>query len=203
MFKNFKKATTTFCAAALILSALCVSAGAAYDAKTDYMQTMIISATTNNTESGITAQNARNEKIKALGLDTNYAPISFEDLHLLSKVIYAEAGSEWLSDEWKLSVGEVVLNRRTSPEFPNTISEVIYQRGQYYAVSSGYFQDIVPSERCVRLALRLLEGERVLNDASVVFQSNFPQGSGIYRQFWDQYLGTTYFCHSSYPALYL
>lgn len=39
---------------------------------------------------------------------------SESDLMLLAKVIYAEAGSDFLSDEWKMCVGEVVLNRVAS-----------------------------------------------------------------------------------------
>jgi Cell wall hydrolyses involved in spore germination len=174
-----------------------------YSPQVNYMETMIKCASKNDIVWGTAAAKARNEKIADLGTNTAYKPISFEDLHLLSKVMYAEAGSEWLSDDWKMAVGEVILNRRDSPEFPNTISDVIYQHGQYYSKTSRYFQDIMPSERCVMLAVRLLEGERVFNDPSVVFQANFPQGSGVHAWYWDKHLGTTYFCYSNYPNKYV
>lgn len=128
--------------------------------------------------------------------------ISYDDLNLLSKIMYAEAGSEWLSDEWKMCVGEVVLNRVASPEFPNTLAAVLAQPGQYYGANSSYFRNLQPSARCVELAARLLDGERVLNNPAVVFQANFRQGSGVHTRLYDSKLGYTYFCYSSHPELY-
>lgn len=126
---------------------------------------------------------------------------SESDLMLLAKVIYAEAGSDFLSDEWKMCVGEVVLNRVASPEFPNTITDVVYQPGQYHGARSGYIASLIPSERCINVAKRLLNGERIM-EPSVVFQANFKQGSGIYKALYDSHLGWTYFCYSSNMSLY-
>ncbi len=123
------------------------------------------------------------------------------DLMLLAKVIYAEAGSEFLSDEWKMCVGEVVLNRVASPEFPNTIYDVVYQQGQYQGARSGYIASLTPSERCIDIAKRLLNGERIM-EPSVVFQANFKQGSGVYKSLYDSNLGWTYFCYSTNMSLY-
>ena len=120
---------------------------------------------------------------------------------LLAKVIYAEAGSEFLSDEWKMCVGEVVLNRVASPEFPNTIYDVVYQQGQYQGARSGYIASLTPSERCIDIAKRLLNGERIM-EPSVVFQANFKQGSGVYKALYDSHLGWTYFCYSTNMSLY-
>lgn len=172
-----------------------------FDASIDYMAEMITACVAGDAVSGQAAEAARNDKITAQGLE--YATVAFDDLLLLSKIMYAEAGSVWLSDEWKMCVGEVVLNRVASPEFPGTIAEVAYQQGQYYGANSRYFESLRPDELCVRLALRLLEGERVLNDSSVVFQANFKQGGGTHTALYDKYLGWTYFCYSSRPDLYV
>lgn len=192
----------------LLITALAITmsltayAGADYDPSVNYMKVMLAAAASGDTETGLRAEAARNEKIDDMDLSCDYAYVDFEELYLLAKIIYAEAGSSWLSDEWKMCVGEVVLNRVASPEFPNTIEEVIYQRGQYYSRGSRYFASLKPSERCVRIALRLLVGERYINDPRVVFQANFRQGSGVALHFWDRYLGSTYFCYSSRPGLY-
>ena len=170
-----------------------------FSADIDYSGQMIEAAVTGDYEAGLLAEQARNDKISVLGLqEENY---TFEDLMLLSKIIYAEAGSVWLSDEWKMCVGEVVLNRVASPEFPDTIKEVLEQPGQYYGASSRYFDSLLPTERCVIAALRLLSGERLL-EPSVVFQANFVQGGGTQTAFYDKYLGWTYFCYSSNIKLY-
>ena len=174
-------------------------AQATYDENVDYSAVMKQAAITGDYEAGVAAQQSRDEKIAALGLESK--SYTFEDLMLLSKIIYAEAGSEWLSDEWKMCVGEVVLNRVASPEFPNTIKEVLEQPGQYYGSNSRYFNNLLPTERCVDCALRLLNGERLL-EPSVVFQANFTQGGGTHTAVYDKYLGWTYFCYSSNIELY-
>lgn len=126
---------------------------------------------------------------------------SEEDLLLVAKIIQAEAGSSWLSDEHQLLVGNVLLNRVASPEFPNTIKDCLYQKGQYYPESSTYFKNIVPSERAMKNARRLMDGERFC-PADVVFQANFKQGGGVYKAIPDKYLKTTYFCYSEHRELY-
>jgi hypothetical protein len=185
---------------AIAALAITTTAMADYDPKVDYLNVMINAASKGDTVTGTKASASRAEKIEALDLEVT--SINFNDLYLLAKIMYAEAGSEWLSDDWKMCVGEVVLNRVASSEFPNTVSGVIYQKGQYYGSGSTYFANLKPSERCVRLALRLLSGERVMNDPSVVFQANFSQGGGVCRKFYDKYLGSTYFCYSTKSWLY-
>ena len=102
-----------------------------------------------------------------------------------------------------MAVGEVVLNRMASPEFPDSMLAVIEQPGQYYGKSSAFFTSVRPSEASVMAAKRLLEGERILCDPSVVFQANFPLGSGVHTTLHDPQLGYTYFCCSYSPELYM
>lgn len=193
------KRLITILPAILLVFVLSGHAKAAYDPRVDYSTEMINAAVVGDYDTGIAAQNARNEKISSQQLNAN--PYSFEDLMYLAKVMYSEAGSDWLSDEWKMCVGQVVLNRVASPEFPKTIKSVIEQPGQYYSANSRYFNKLLPSERCVALAVRLLNGERYL-DSSVVFQANFKQGGGTEKAFYDKYLGWTYFCYSTKTELY-
>lgn len=183
----------------IMLVILGTGAHAAYDPNVDYTNSMVDAAVIGDYEQGYAAQDARNQKIDDLGLV--YNKINFDELMLLSKIIYAEAGSEWLSDEWKMCVGEVVINRAESSEFPNTIAEVLAQPGQYYGANSSYFNSLLPSYRCVVAAARLLNGERLM-EASVVFQANFKQGSGTCQSYHDKYLGSTYFCYSNRMDLY-
>lgn len=108
------------------------------------------------------------------------------NVYLLAQLIHAEAGDE-CTDEHKLYVGQVVINRVKHPEFPNTIKEVIYQEGQYYCVVNGAINNI-PSERSLRVAHALLNGFVV--DEQVIWQSEFPQGE-IVKVFETGY-STTY-----------
>ena len=48
------------------------------------------------------------------------------DLYWLSRIIYAESGAETLDGQ--IAVGNVVLNRMASKEFPDSIPGVIFDR---------------------------------------------------------------------------
>lgn len=55
--------------------------------------------------------------------------ISQEDKELMAKVIYLEARGECF--EGQQAVAEVILNRVMSSKFPNTVTDVVYQSGQF------------------------------------------------------------------------
>ena len=173
---------------------------AGFSLNTDYSSLMKKCCINGDITAGREAEFKRNLKINTLGLDIE--EISFDELVELSKIITAEAGSSWLPLEWKMMVGEVVLNRVKSVEFPNTVKEVIHQKGQYANANTKWFADMVPFEDCVDAAIRLLGGERIINNSSVVFQSTSRQGSGTYLELYDSYYGYTYLCYSARPELY-
>ena len=183
-----------------LLFLLGVPAAADYDPGTDYMAQMMAAVQRGDAAAGQEAEVRRAEKIADMGLA--YPIVSYEELDLLSRIIYAEAGSAWLPMDWNMAVGEVVLNRVASPEFPDTVREVLEQPGQYYGKNSRYFNSLKPSAECVEAALRLLEGARILGEPGVVFQSNYRLGSGVFLELKDRYLGSTYLCWSSHPELY-
>lgn len=127
-----------------------------------------------------------------------------EDALWLARIMEAEAGPEW--PDWAImAVGEVVLNRVASPEFPDNVVDVLSQTDpvQYAPVHTDTWDASQPSERYLELADRLIAGERVLHDPLIVFQALFPQGSVTVVSYYDVTLGTTtYWCRSSYPELY-
>ena len=162
-----------------------------------YLLEMRNAAETVDTAAGRTAEQARSAALEAGGEGEK---IRFDDLLLLSRVLDAMAGSDWLTDDFRMCVGEVVLNRVASPEFPDTLYDVVYQRGQYTVVNTARFSTIVPRRECVDCALRLLLGERHMVPA-VVYQADYLQGE-LFTMFPDRQLGSTYFCLSSRLDLY-
>lgn len=76
---------------------------------------------------------------------TQNAPTSasVDDATLLAAIIQCEAGSECY--EGKVAVGAVVLNRVRSGGYPNSISGVIYQSGQFSPVSNGSLARVLAS----------------------------------------------------------
>ena len=53
----------------------------------------------------------------------------------MAAIIYCEAGAE--PYQGKVAVGAVIMNRVRSSRFPNTISGVIYQKGQFGPAITG------------------------------------------------------------------
>lgn len=140
----------------------------------------------------------RTQKKEQLGINDNF---TFDNLLLLSKIVHCEAGSSWLTEEHRQLVASVVINRVNSSEFPNSIYNVIYQPGQYSPVGSGWIYSVVPSRACVLSASKILAYGSIA-PPDVVFQANFPQGSGTYKTIYDNYLGATYFCYANNRHLY-
>lgn len=162
-------------------------------AEVDYSELMAECVVNQDEKMGEVYMVKRDKKIDLYG----GSKFTYEDLEILSKIIEAEAGMNWLDEHIRMCVGEVLMNRVASKDFPDTIREVAYQEGQYHHIKYGLFDEIVPTMKSVRTALRLLNGDRVINDKDVVFQANFPQGSGIYEIIHDNLLGNTYLCYSN------
>ena len=120
-----------------------------------------------------------------------------QDLEHLAMAIYAEAGGDVCSNETRLMVGNVVLNRVADSRFPDTLEGVLTQKSQYAYFSKNGLQwpkraslevEAHAVARAYECAARLLEGERVLPE-DVIFQANFKQGSEVVA-----YQDKLYFC---------
>ena len=78
-----------------------------------YLGDMLAAAAAGDAKAGREAETNRSA---AMSVQNDYADsISFDDLYLLARVIFSEAGSYWLSEEFRMCVGEVVLNHVASP----------------------------------------------------------------------------------------
>lgn len=86
------------------------------------------------------------------------------DLAMLAAIVECEAGGE--SYEGQLAVASVVVNRVKSGSFPNTISGVIYQSGQFSPVASGRFAVVLAQgagSSCTQAASAALSGNTNVN----------------------------------------
>lgn len=101
------------------------------------------------------------------------------DLYWLSRIISAESRGESLSGQ--IAVGNVVLNRVESGQFPDTIPGVIFDRVdgiQFEPVKNGTVYD-EPTAQSVEAARRVLEGENVIGDALYFYAPALSQGVWI------------------------
>lgn len=168
------------------------------DIDNDYSLLMVQAVCNGDSAAGREYERLRNLKKERIG---TYDTLCYDELVVLAKIVHAEAGSNWLTEEHRQLVASVVINRVNSPEFPNSIYEVVYQRGQYAPVGTSYFKNLIPSEHATMSALRVLLNGSIA-PSSVVFQANFKQGGGVYKTIKDRTLGTTYFCYSNNRRLY-
>ncbi len=94
-----------------------------------------------------------------------YSDIDTEKL--MAAIIFCEAGNQ--PYDGKVAVGAVIMNRVESGRYPNTIKEVIYQRGQFTPAMTGKLARVLASGRipasCYEAARDALAGESPVGNA--------------------------------------
>ncbi|MEO3947342.1 cell wall hydrolase [Gorillibacterium sp. CAU 1737] len=84
------------------------------------------------------------------------------EVDILARIIHAEARGE--SYEGQVAVGAVIVNRVESPSFPDTIREVILQRGAFTAVQDGQYE-LKPGKLAYQAAREALAGSDPTKEA--------------------------------------
>ena len=105
---------------------------------------------------------------KALGMNSSYSVLenqvpsmsgvngfSEADVYLLARTIYAEGRGEPYTGQ--VAIGAVIMNRIRSPQFPNTVSGVVYQKHAFTAVSDGQI-NLTPNETAMQAARDAING---------------------------------------------
>ncbi len=112
--------------------------------------------------------------------DISEVTFTEDDRYLLANLIYCEAGGE--PYEGQVAVGAVVINRVLSSVFPNTVSGVIYQSGQFEPVSTGRLALALAENRatdsCYRAADEAMSGVTNVGNC-VFFRTPIPGLTGI------------------------
>lgn len=102
-----------------------------------------------------------------------------DEIYWLSKIIHAESQGEPM--EGKIAVGNVILNRVNSRDYPNTVYGVIFDKMhgvQFSPVLDGsIYQD--PYGDSIIAAKRVLEGENVVGDCLFFFNPKTAQSQWI------------------------
>ena len=120
------------------------------------------SAEAEQPEQGQAAEETEGDNTQAAAQEVS---VSTSDLDLMAAIIECEAGGE--SYEGKVGVGAVIMNRIRSGEFPNTLSEVIYQSGQFEPTWTGNLSNVLSrgaSEACYAAAQDVFAGANTIGD---------------------------------------
>lgn len=115
-----------------------------------------------------------------VAIEEQTQPAAIDDLTVLAGIIYCEAGCE--SYEGKVAVGSVVMNRIASSRYPNTIREVVYQRGQFTPAGCGRLDRVIaagsiPAD-CYQAAQEAMNGSKPVG-ACTNFNGNLAKSDGI------------------------
>lgn len=111
----------------------------------------------------------------------NFDGYTADDLHWLSRIIFAEARGE--SFEGMVAVGSVVMNRVYHPSYPNTIHGVVFDRRngiQFSPTANGAINNS-PCLNSFMAALDVLEGHRNASDALFFMNPRIATTSWISR----------------------
>ncbi|NMB21330.1 MAG: LysM peptidoglycan-binding domain-containing protein [Firmicutes bacterium] len=82
--------------------------------------------------------------------------LSAQEVEWLAQMIHAEARGEPYVGQ--VAVGAVIINRMLSPQFPNTLRGVLFQRNAFQPIQNGSFY-LTPNESARRAALEALAGK--------------------------------------------
>ncbi|WP_306480006.1 cell wall hydrolase [Mediterraneibacter sp.] len=85
-------------------------------------------------------------------MQSEAANVMAGEQELLAALIYCEAGNQ--PYEGQVAVGAVVMNRVRSGSYPNTISEVIYQSGQFGPAMTGWLDSVLASGGYTQTAMQ-------------------------------------------------
>lgn len=99
----------------------------------------------------------RLEEEKAARRAAAVVPYTDEDYQVLLRIVQAEAGI--CDDKGKILVANVILNRVRDGEFPDNITDVVYQRSQFSPVSDGSINRVKVTAQTIDCVERALNGE--------------------------------------------
>ncbi|MGM9949071.1 MAG: spore cortex-lytic enzyme [Lysinibacillus sp.] len=133
-----------------------------------------------------TQQGTQNSQVQLPG------KYSEQDLQLMANAVYGEARGE--PYEGQVAVAAVILNRLESDEFPNTISEIIFQPRAFTAVADGQIW-LEPNERAKQAVLDAMNGWDPSENALYYFNPQTATSGWIWSRPQIKQIGEHIFCY--------
>lgn len=130
---------------------------------------------------------------KALGVVYESTPDNLEEelyydsLELLACCVEAEAGNQGLIG--KKYVVDVILNRVDHEDFPDNITDVIYQKNQFSVVSNGAIDRVSPTDETFQAVKEELE-ERTNSEVLYFTSKGFHPCGTDWKKIGDHYFST-------------
>lgn len=120
-------------------------------------------------------------------------PLTDEDYQVFLRIVEAEAGI--CDDRGKILVANVIINRVKDSEFPNNVTDVVYQRSQFSPVMDGSLNRVKVSKDTIECVDRALAGEDYSNGALYFMFRGGSQNRAV--RWFDRHL-TFLFSHQNH-----
>ncbi|UVI32560.1 spore cortex-lytic enzyme [Paenibacillus spongiae] len=122
---------------------------------------------------------------------SNKLGLSANDLKLMANAVYGEARGE--PYEGQVAVAAVILNRVKSPNFPNTVSGVIFQPRAFTAVADGQIW-LTPNEKASRAVQDAINGWDPSGGCEYYFNPETATSAWIWTRPQVKTIGKHIFC---------
>lgn len=119
---------------------------------------------------------------------TLYDTLTDEEINLIEVTVQHEVGN--FSDNYKTLIAELIYNRLVSDEFPDNITDILYQENQFCGIEYWYTPDFEVDENTKRIVKEVFSNEPSSHDA--VYYYN-PELSDYKSVIWFEYSGDVEF----------
>ena len=107
------------------------------------------------------SENLERLKDESIGMSESHLTMSDEDYETLLKIVEAEAGGE--DEMGKILMANVIFNRIKHPEFPSTVTELVWQNvagsPQFSPTADGRINTVTVSEETREAVNKAIDGE--------------------------------------------
>ncbi len=129
-----------------------------------------------------TAETAETEEI--VTKTTLYDTLTMHEIKLLETTIQHEVGN--FSKEYKTYVAELIYNRLVSKDFPDTIHDVLFQKGQFQDITFWSNSGIIPDEETKAVVKEVFSSEEPSHNCTFYYN---PELSDYESIVWFEYSG--------------
>lgn len=115
---------------------------------------------------------------------TLYDTLSENEITMIEITIQHEVGN--FLKEYKTYVAELIRNRLVSEEFPNTVTEVLFQKGQFQGISNWLYSGIIPDEETKEVVKEVFSAEDTSHSATYYYNPDLSEYDSLV---WFEYSG--------------
>lgn len=115
---------------------------------------------------------------------TLYDTFTEEEINLIEVTVQHEVGA--FSDKYKKFITELIYNRLVSDDFPNTISEVLYQENQFCGIQYWYSPDYKVDNNTKQVVKEVFSQDTTSHQATYYYN---PELSDYQSIAWFEYSG--------------